>query len=408
MEIRLIKSERDYERALKRIDELFESKPNTPEGDELEVLSFLVEDYESKTFPIDFPDPIEAIKFRMDQSGLNQRDLIPFIGNRAKVSRVLSGKAPITLKMIRALNQHLGIPAEVLLKEPGATLPQNMSNVDWSKFPIKAMAKLGWLDPANDLEDRAEEIMREQIKQAGGTEVIPAALFRKAKGGRQNAKTDPYALRAWCYRVLAVARKKKLPKQYAKGTINQAFLKKIATLSMLADGPKLAQEFLENNGIHLVCLQHLPKTYLDGVALHLPDGSPVIGLTLRYDRLDNFWFSLLHELAHIGRKHLKDKDDVFIDDLTLRGSDPEKENRVEREADEWAEEALVPKKHWQKHPIRSNPTQESLFDLAAKLNVHPAVIAGRVRFESGNYHLFSHYVGNGLVRKHFLSYKQGH
>lgn len=405
MKIRLIKNEQDCKKALKRIEDLFDSKPNTPQGDELELLSFLVEDYESKNYPIDFPDPIEAIKFRMDQSELSQRDLIPFIGNRAKVSRVLSGKSPLTLKMIRALHEHLGIAAEVLLKEPGATLPQDMENMDWGKFPIKAMAKLGWLKPANDLEDRAEEIMRDQIKRAGGAKALPSALFKKARGGRQNAKTDPYALRAWCYRIMGLAHERPLPGKYKKGAINPKFLKDVAKLSGFADGPKLAKELLKKNGIHLICLPHLPKTYLDGVALQLSDGTPVIGLTLRYDRLDNFWFNLLHELSHIGR-HFKDKDDVFIDDLSLRGSDPEKENQFEREADEWAEEALIPKGIWEKHPIRSSPTQESLFDLAARLNVHPAVIAGRVRFETGNYHLFSHFVGNGLVRKHFRSYRK--
>jgi len=403
VEIRLIKNETDYKKALKRIEDLFDSRPNTPHGDELELLSFLVEDYESKNYEIDFPDPIEAIKFRMDQSGLSQRDLIPFIGNRAKVSRVLSGKSPLTLKMIRALHEHLGIAAEVLLKEPGATLPQDMENMDWNKFPIKAMAKLGWLKAANDLEDSAEEIMRDQIKRAGGPNALPSALFRKARG-RQNAKTDSYALGAWCYRIMGLANEKPLAGKYKKGVINPKFLRDIAKLSGFADGPKLAKELLEKNGIHLIYLPHLPKTYLDGVALQLSDGTPVIGLTLRYDRLDNFWFNLLHELSHIGR-HFKDnnnKDDVFIDDLSLRGSDPEKENQFEREADEWAEEALIPNKIWENHPIRNNQTQELLFDLAAKLNVNPAVIAGRIRFETGNYHLFSHFVGNGLVRKHFL------
>jgi len=401
VKLRIIKNERDYKKALKKIEELFDSKPNTPQGDELELFSFLVEDYENKNYAIDFPDTIEAIKFRMDQSGLSQRDLIPFIGNRAKVSRVLSGKAPLTLKMIRALHEHLGIPAEVLLKEIGASLPNDMKKMDWSKFPIKTMAKLGWLDaPANDLEDSAEEIMRNQIDRAGGAAALPAFLFRKAKGGRQNAKTDPYALRAWCYQIMILARERKIKGKYKKGSVNPKLLKKIAKLSMFSDGPKLAEKLLGSKGIHLICLQHLPQTYLDGVALQLSDGTPVIGLTLRYDRLDNFWFNLLHELSHIGR-HLGDKDDVFIDDLSLRNSDPERENQLEREADEWAEEALIPKKYWDKHPIRNNPTQESLFDLAAKLNVNPAVIAGRVRFETGNYHLFSHFVGNGLVRKHF-------
>ena len=89
-------------------------------------------------------------------------------------------------------------------------------------------------------------------------------------------------------------------------------------LSWSQDGPRLAQEFLANHGIHLVYLEHLPRTHLDGAALQLADGTPVIGLTLRYDRLDNFWFCLLHELAHIGRHMSGTSNEAFVDDLSLR------------------------------------------------------------------------------------------
>lgn len=115
---KVIKDERDYEAALSRIDELMDADPETPEGDELELLVALVELYEKKAHPIDLPDPIEAVKFCMDQMGLKQKDLIPFIGSRSKVSEVLSRQRPLSIGMIRKLHEGLGIPADVLIKEP--------------------------------------------------------------------------------------------------------------------------------------------------------------------------------------------------------------------------------------------------------------------------------------------------
>src|SRR6476661_7611879 len=101
--VRPIKTHEDYERALRRLEQLMDAKLGTPEGDELEVLSTLVDLYEEEHFPIDLPNPIDAIRFRMEQQELSNRDLEPYIGSRAKVSEVLSGKRPLTLQMIRAL-----------------------------------------------------------------------------------------------------------------------------------------------------------------------------------------------------------------------------------------------------------------------------------------------------------------
>jgi HTH-type transcriptional regulator / antitoxin HigA len=114
---KVIKSEQDYEAALSRINELMDAGLNTVEGDELELLTTLVELYEKKAYPIDLPDPIAAIKFRMDQMGLQQKDLIPFIGSRSKVSEVLSRQRALSISMIRKLHEGLGIPADVLLKK---------------------------------------------------------------------------------------------------------------------------------------------------------------------------------------------------------------------------------------------------------------------------------------------------
>ena len=119
---KVIKTTVEHERALARIEELFTAKPGTPDGDELELLLLLVETYEAKEFPIDLPDPIEAIRFRMQQANLKQKDLIPIFGSKSKVSEVLNGKRELSLSMIRKLASELGIPTEVLLQERGAPL----------------------------------------------------------------------------------------------------------------------------------------------------------------------------------------------------------------------------------------------------------------------------------------------
>jgi len=118
MDIRPIRTDADYKSTLKEISRLMQSDPElgTPEGDRLDVLTTLVQAYEAKHFPIDLPDPVEAIKFRMEQGGLTAKDLEPMIGRRNRVYEVLNRKRPLTLPMIRKLHQQLGIPAESLIR----------------------------------------------------------------------------------------------------------------------------------------------------------------------------------------------------------------------------------------------------------------------------------------------------
>ncbi len=115
MEPRVLKTETEYEVALARVEGLMDAEPGTPEGDDLELWSMLVEDYEERHHPVPLPDPIAAIRFRMEQAGLRDADMVVYLGNKSKVSEVLSGKRPLSLSMIRRLHEGLGIPAEVLL-----------------------------------------------------------------------------------------------------------------------------------------------------------------------------------------------------------------------------------------------------------------------------------------------------
>ena len=117
MEWKVIKTEKDYQKAINRLETIFAAKKGSREGDELELLSLLIDIYEKEKYPIELPDPIEAIKFRMEQLGNKQKDLADVMGLKSRVSEILNKKRKLTLEMIRTLNEVLGIPTEILIKD---------------------------------------------------------------------------------------------------------------------------------------------------------------------------------------------------------------------------------------------------------------------------------------------------
>lgn len=119
MDIKPIRTKKDYEATLKAIERLMGAKPGSPEGDRLDVLVTLVEGYEARHFPLDLPDPVAAIRFVMEQRGLSAKDLVPYIGQPNRVYEILSHRRPLTMAMVWKLHQGLGIPAESLIRQPG-------------------------------------------------------------------------------------------------------------------------------------------------------------------------------------------------------------------------------------------------------------------------------------------------
>ncbi|WP_089238593.1 helix-turn-helix domain-containing protein [Belliella buryatensis] len=117
MKIKPIKNEKDYQNALARLEVIFDAKKGTEEGDELEILSIIIDNYEKENFPIEMPDPIAAINFRMEQMGLKQKDLVEMIGFKSRVSEVMNKKRKLTLEMIRKLSANLKIPTDVLIQD---------------------------------------------------------------------------------------------------------------------------------------------------------------------------------------------------------------------------------------------------------------------------------------------------
>ncbi|MBC8504152.1 MAG: ImmA/IrrE family metallo-endopeptidase [Chloroflexi bacterium] len=398
MKAKILKSETEYEAALAHVDALMDAEPGSPEEAELELFAFLVEKYEELHYPIDLPDPIEAIQFRMEQSGLTRKDLAPYLGSQSKVSEVLNRKRPLSLSMIRALHIGLGIPAEILLKEPGQELPE--PRYDFRQFPFTEMFNRGYFKSFNGSLSQArvyaEELLHELFSVFEGQ--IPEPIYCR----NSSKEIDFNALLAWQARALELARGESLP-PFARDELTDEFIRELVRLSYFSTGPQLAQELLNKKGIHFIVLPHLSKTYLDGACFKTPDGHPVIGMTLRYDRLDNFWFTLVHELAHIYL-HLDDENIAFFDDTEK--IDDESENPQEREANQFTHELLIGSDEWEKAaPTLLEATQQNvLIRFADQLSISPAIVAGRVRWERGNYQVFSQLVGNRKVRELFAEY----
>lgn len=393
MEPRVIKSDKEHQAVLHEIETLAvaDPKPGSVEGDRLELLMTLAESYEKARFPIDLPDPVSAIRFRMEQQGLSQADLMPFLGSRARVSEVLSGKRALSIAMIRALHQGLGIPANVLIgsSEKESTDP---TVPPWSAFPIGQMVKRGWLDASKAEIRKSAEAVVEPFIRAAFELAATAPVYKKSIHKRARKNSDAPSLLAWTARVLHLASACKT-EGFSAGQFDESFLTKIARLSASPNGPVLAREMLAFSGIPLVFEPTLPNTYLDGCALLLKDGRPAIGMSIRYDRLDSFWFTLLHELSHIVRHLTRDRP-VFIDDL----DDEATEDPVETEADFVAAEALIPRGVWRRSRAWRERTPQAVRELAAELSIHPAIVAGRIRRETGRYTIFPDMLGQGEVR----------
>lgn len=394
--VRLIRTEVDYNRALTEISELMRTSPapGSPEAERLELLGLLVERYESEQLPQELPSPVAAIAFRMEQLGLTARDLVPILGSRARVSEILAGTRQLTLPMIRALNKTLGIPT--------ASLVSTSDSVDESarflpdRFPLRELVRRGWLESGSiGTSGDVKQALADFLSPLGGLEAT--ALYRQSECVRASRDMDVYALHAWAARAVFVAFRS-CSAHSVQHAVTVNTIRELFHLSVHADGPRRAITWLCERGIAASIVPHLPGTWLDGAAIQTEDG-PVIGLTLRHDRVDNFWYTLAHELAHVllHLRKLGRAIRAYFDDLDSQGG----RSALEAEADALASDILVPNEVWNRSAVQHTPSPEAVQELATELGVHPAIVAGRVRFERRNYRLLSKLVGAGEVRPLF-------
>jgi HTH-type transcriptional regulator/antitoxin HigA len=273
MKAKILKSENDYEAALAHVETLMDAEPGSAEEAELELFTMLIEQYEDLHYPIDLPDPIEAIKFRMEQQGLTRKDMYQYLGSQSKVSEVLNNKRPLSLSMIRALNKGLDIPLEVLIQQSTEKENKELHKDEWNEF--------------------FADIYLNCLRQFKGSE--EKKLFNWYKN------TDKTVIN------------RDLP-PFDHRRLNKLFFQKLTDLTIYTKGPQMARELLNNIGIHLIINRPKLDTDLDGFSFYSTTGHPIIGLTLRNNRLDNFWFFLFYQLAHIYLNP-ESKTTMFLDSL---------------------------------------------------------------------------------------------
>ena len=384
--IRPIRNRNDLETALARIEALASSNSGGEHDDELEVLIALVEHFESNAVEISPPDPVSAIKFRMEQLSLTPRDLEPYIGSRARVSEVLSGKRPLSIEMMRAIHHGLGVPYASLMSERSATSRARLGH----DAALTRLSNMGFSVSAETASNFIFEAM---------DRLATPALLRKTRSIRATTKTDHSALLLWQAAALRLAAHNPPANQFAPSQLDREALRRIAQLSSKKGGPLVAAERLREMGLSLVALPALPGTFLDGAAMSSPTGHAVVAITLRHDRTDNFWFTLMHELSHIHLhwEKLSKEHEAFFDDLDIRSED-----QFEKEADELAQECLIPRALLRTVRWSLETSIDDLQALASRARVHVAVCAGRWQRDHQNYRRFARLLERNSTRVLFM------
>lgn len=328
-------------------------------------------------------------------SGMTQKDLAERLGLPAQQVQRYEASSYMSASLARliAVAEILGVKVRESWAGAKADSADSVfcwnspDDIDWNMFPVKEMIKRGWI--SNVAGSGKTELVRSYFLGSGGQNA--PVLHRKKFHGEN--KPNEYALLAWQARVLEKARHEVSLGGVAEYEHTDRWLKELVALTRHESAPRLAKEFLADRGIILIVERHLSGTYLDGAAMVLETGNPVVAMTIRHDRLDNFWFVLFHELAHISL-HLFDSLQMDFFDEESKGDG----DTVEREADEFALESLIDSSSWDSCISRFSMTTESVLVDAKNIGIHPSILAGRIRKESGNYGIFSELLGQGTVR----------
>lgn len=330
--------------------------------------------------------------------GLSQRDLGDYLGlkeqqvQRYEAERYRSASLDRLVEVSDALGVQIAKRAELI----GDLAMESVGPDAWQAFPLAEMYKRGWFeDFAGSLAEArkaAPQLIPAFLRGVHGLNAAPA-LHRKSV--RASGQVHEAAIIAWEARVRRLAERDVPQVRFDPSRIDDAWLAGLAALTLLPDGPARAIEHLRAIGIALVVEKHLPSTLLDGAALATLEGYAIVALTLRHDRLDNFWFTLFHEIGHLKLHIGQGYASIFDDTEAPAGSD------IETEADLFAQETLLPAAKWALGVSRFTRTEQAVRTDAKRFGVGPAIIAGRVRREAHDYTLLRTVVGNGEVRRQF-------
>lgn len=332
-------------------------------------------------------------------SGMSQTDLAEKLGMKPQqVQRYeATDYMGASLGRLSEISRTLGVKVSGIFEGPrqasGSVFAWgDADDIVWGQLPYKEMIKRKWFDlprGANPIER-----VKEYFLHAAGPQFATAFHRKKMRSGNV---PNEYALLAWQARILERAHGKIEAGEVGIFELDDRWLPELVNLTKRRDGVKRVSRLLAEKGIALIIERHLSGSYLDGAAM-LGDGArPVIGLTLRHDRLDNFWFVLMHELGHVFL-HLFDglRFDFFDEEDTTDMDD------IEMAADKFALDTLIPQEKWDLCLSRFAMTDDAVRMDAERLGISPSIIAGRIRKERNDYTLFNDLVGQKTVRSQLI------
>jgi HTH-type transcriptional regulator / antitoxin HigA len=337
----------------------------------------------AETFP-----PGEVIKEELEARGWTQRDLADIMGVQPSiVSALVKGTKPISLDLARNLHAALGPSAQYWINMDTAyrlNLPAEKHNATSARSelfklaPVNEMIKRGWIESSNDV-DVLRTRVHAFLKKETPEEIEADLLFAARKGGDYQTKLTP-PQRAWLRRVKTLGRAVHAAK-FTNDSVAAA-LQKLRPLMASPEEVRHIPRILAECGIRFLIVEHLQQTRIDGVCLWLSKDEPVIALSMRYDRLDYFWFTLLHELGHVANGDgltvvLTPDCDLVGDQATKTSEKPE----IEQRADRFASERLIPPTDMDGFIARVRPlfSKVKIQGFALRLGVHPAIVIGQLQ-----------------------------
>lgn len=331
--------------------------------------------------------------------GMSQKDLGDFLGvaeqqiQRYESDRYRMASLDRLTEVADALNIRIVERAHLV----GGPKLESVDPSVWQAFPVAEMYKRGWFEDFSGTLSQAKKAASDLIPaflHGAHSQFAPMALHRKSV--RSSGQVHEAAIAAWEARVRTLADRNPPQRAFEPDRLTGDWVRGLVGLSLEDNGPRLATNYLRDVGISLVIERHLPGTLLDGAALASAEHHAIVAMTLRHDRLDNFWFTLLHELGHLKLHIRLGEYGAIFDD-----NDSPATGKVEQDADYFAQEALIPEANWNLAVSRFTRNEKAVVADAKRFGVAPAVIAGRIRRDANDYTLFRTLVGNGEVRRQF-------
>lgn len=315
-----------------------------------------------------------------------------------RLSSFAQGLRRLDARQLARLEADHDVAAGVTPGREDSEIEELLRQVPVSAFPLDAARKRGWLPQRRQRSgDRVYDDLAAFFRQHTKPSTLSAFMRQPRSLESEKAQRQYASTLMWLAKVLYQVKERPPKAAYVPGSCTLDFMGSLAKLSVTKAGPRVALDRLWSNGIAVVIEEQLPYSKIDGAIALSENSVPVIGLSLRYDRIDNFWFTLMHELGHL-MLHIDSGADQFVDDLDETTTDVR-----EREANRIAGEALIPRSIWNRSEARRNPSNVTIRRLANEIGVHPAIIAGRVQRELDNYKLFRDIVDAGSVREQLLT-----